>query len=145
MKTIIAILILIITQLITTANAGPLHNAVLGNNLEKIEQLIASGENINAINEEGSWPLLIASTYGFAKATKLLINKGADVNQANQHGYTALHEAASMGYIKVVKALIKNKADINKTDINSYDALKYSQISGTPMVTRYLKRHGASE
>ena len=142
MKKLLIFLILLFPY---TISAGPLHDAVLTDNLEKIEQLLANGEKINEINKEGVWPLLIASTYGFEKATELLINKGANVNQANQYGYTALHEAASMGYIKIVKVLVKNKADVNKKDVNSYSALKYAQSSGTPMVVRYLKRHGAVE
>lgn len=142
MKILLTCLILLLPY---TVSAGPLHGAVLANDLTGIEQLLAKGEKINEINEEGVWPLLIASTYGFADVSKLLISKGANVNQANQYGYTALHEAASMGYIKVVKVLVKSEADVNKTDVNSYNALKYAQTSGTPMIVRYLKRHGAVE
>jgi ankyrin repeat protein len=144
---IIMLIILFLPSLIfpNPGIAGPLHGAVLANNLEKIERLLKKGEKINELNEDGNWPLLLAATYGYADVCKLLIKKGADVNQANQHGYTALHEAASMGYIKVVKILVQNHADVNKVDINNYNALKYALISGTPMVVRYLKRHGAKE
>lgn len=138
------ILILSLYALSTQAAlAGPLHNAVFANNEAKIIAQIKKGEDINEINKEGSWPLLIAATYGNIKAAQVLIKNGADVNKSNNHGYTALHEAASMADRKFVFLLLKNKANISKRDTNNYNALTYAELSGSQKLVRLLKRKGA--
>jgi len=140
MKVTILTICLFLTQ---HAFAGPLHNAVLGNDEAKITAQIKKGEYINEIDNEGSWPLLIAATYGNINAAKVLLEHGADVNRANNHGYTALHEAASMANRKLVLLLLKNNAEINKRDVNSNTALTYAELSGSPKLVRMLKRKGA--
>lgn len=128
------------------ALAAPIHDAVLANDLGKIQSLLKEKENnINAFSDRGTWPLLIAVTYGHEEAVKLLLASGADVNQTNVHGYSALHEAAGLGYYEITKLLIQNNADIHRRDISNYNALNYAQMSGADKIIRLLKRHGAIE
>jgi len=127
------------------ASANDLHSAVLANNLDKITLLIKKGKDVNEINEEGQWPLLICATYGLDKAAVLLIDNGANINMANIHGYTAFHEAASLGYRDIIKVFLKYKGDFSKRDINHYNVLNYAQMSGSESIVRLLKRHGATE
>ena len=123
--------------------AGPLHDAVEVGAINRIEQLVLHGEDINAIDERGIWPLLAATTFGDNKCVELLLKLGADPNLADQYNYTALHEAATLGYREVAETLIKAKAHINPRDISNFTPLGYAKRSGSQEVAELLERHGA--
>jgi len=78
--------------------------------------------NINAVNNEGSTPLILS--VGDAKLVNLLVDSGADVDVVSKKG-AALHLAARNQSCKVVNILIK-KCNVNVTDSEGRTALHYA-------------------
>ena len=58
--------------------------------LEGIKDLLAKGADVNAKDDDGGTPLLIAVTLGNKEIAELLIANGADVNVKDKHGGTPL-------------------------------------------------------
>lgn len=141
-KIITTLLLLLFSSFV---QASELHNAVFSNNLDRIENAIKKGDDVNEVNESGQWPLLIAATYELPKAAELLIKHGAKINFANQHGFTAIHEAASLNNIEVLEVLIKYNADINVKDINKHTPLHYALTSDAPNAARILQKMNAEQ
>ena len=82
--------ILLFTALhpLSTAWAGPLHDAVASEDLNKAQQLISQGTDINAKDQRGQSPLLPAAYGRSYKIVQLLIEKGTDLNIKNDYGQT---------------------------------------------------------
>jgi len=62
--------------------------------------------DINAKNNEGETPLIVASICGFNEISVLLIDSGADVNEKDNDEHSALHYASEKGYNEIVEQLI---------------------------------------
>jgi hypothetical protein len=78
-------------------------------NMALIQQVIAHGANVNAKDEEGRTPLMLAagSEYFSPETIQLLIDKGADLNAQSEGGETALDFAKRAGQAAVVELLAK--------------------------------------
>jgi hypothetical protein len=78
-------------------------------NTALIKQVIAHGANVNARDEEGRTPLMLAagSEYFSPDTIQLLINEGADLNAKSAGGATALDFAKRAGQAAVVELLVK--------------------------------------
>ncbi|KAK8041744.1 hypothetical protein PG993_006267 [Apiospora rasikravindrae] len=74
--------------------------------------LIKQGADINATNDLGWTPLLIALDCGYTDIARLLIEEGADVN-AKTHGQSPLYFALSKGYHDLVTLLTQRGARCN--------------------------------
>ncbi len=95
----------------------PLHLACCskkgGNKKELVDFLISNGVDVNATNQHGSTPLIIAITNGNYEATELLLNaKGIKVNLALNQNFTPLHLAVINQYTPLIKLLLSHK-DLN--------------------------------
>jgi ankyrin repeat protein len=93
----------------------PLYQAVISADLEKAEQLLTSGAELNWQAENGYTPLMLACTYSstpeFALLAEKLVAKGADLDLTAQDGTTALMEAAGNSR-QVFDLLLENGADL---------------------------------
>ncbi|HJQ25577.1 MAG TPA: ankyrin repeat domain-containing protein [Blastocatellia bacterium] len=91
---------------------------------EKVRSLLSEGAKVNARDEEGKTPLMIAALSGKDLPTvKFLIANGADVNAKNKKNDTALIYAASNREADILQALLAAGADINHQNDNGYSAL----------------------
>lgn len=139
----LSVLLLLISLLLSVdLLAGPLHGAAEIGAIDRIEQLIQQGADVNEIDNRGIWPLLAATTYGNTRSVVVLLKHGANPSQADKYNYTALHEAATLCYPDVAEKLIGARANINVRDINSYTPLGYAQLSGCQEVINLLESHG---
>jgi cytochrome c len=119
--------------------AGPLQDAAKAGDLEKIEQLVAQGADVN---EKGlATALHYAIREGHVKAAELLIKRGADVNATSTWG-TPLHLAASGGQADIAQLLLEHGADTNARR-QSQTPLHIAAIAGQTEVVRVLLDHGA--
>lgn len=81
--------------------------AVQGNEIKKVKDLIAQGANVNARNEFGETPLHLAQSKEMAE---FLLSKGADIHaKDNEFGITPLFNAPK----EIFKFLISKGADVN--------------------------------
>ncbi len=120
-----------------------LFDAVSGNRISEIEQLLKQGADVNAKTENGWTPLYCASNWNRIDIAKLLIENGADVNAQNKNGWTPLHEASYWDYVGIAKLLIENGADVNAKNKNGetplYWASRWNQIG----IAKLLIENGA--
>jgi ankyrin repeat protein len=117
--------------------------AVQGNEIKKVKNLIAQGASVNARTEFGETPLHLAQSKEMAgfllskgadihakdnefgmtplfnapkEIFKLLISKGADVNARSKKGLTPLAWSAYGDDLDRIKLLISKGADVNAVD-----------------------------
>ncbi|KAI6170522.1 Suppressor of tumorigenicity 14 protein-like protein [Aphelenchoides bicaudatus] len=92
----------------------PVHNAVLNDLTNLLDELIAANVSINTTNEDQQTPLHIAAEKGYYEVAKALINKDPSLgNATDKHRQTPLHLAALNGYCNIVSLLLSNGADVN--------------------------------
>ncbi len=98
-----------------------IQTAIMTDNLEIVNQHIASGTDINMKDQmSGATPLISAATFGKTAIAKALINAKSDLSITNNDGATALHVAAFFCHVEIVQLLIDAKAD--KTIKNNFGA-----------------------
>lgn len=68
-------------------------------------------------DENGTTPLMVASTKGLTQFVKELLSHGADVNAQDIDNWTALICATKAGHFEVVEVLVGNGADIEHREM----------------------------
>lgn len=119
--------------------------AIKSRNLEKMETLIASGANVNAMRKDYGWSALYqATTNEFSAGALLLLEKGADPNI----GYgdrSALMEASYDGSYSIAEALLKKGATVDDTDAYGDTAMHKAAKRGRANIIRLLESYGANK
>ena len=136
-------------QLIRQATAGtdseePM--SVSGSDSEKpmsiiISSLIALGDDVNRIRDDGETLLISSARQGFTECVKLLLAApGIDVNKAdNECGMTSLHNAAAEGHSECVKLLLAAPGiDVNYADEDGWTPLWSAAYKGQTECVKLL-------
>ncbi|MCC3511869.1 MAG: ankyrin repeat domain-containing protein [Microcoleus sp. PH2017_17_BER_D_A] len=84
-----------------------LYFAAANNQIEVADLLIKYGADVNGECEQGFYPLIVASQFGFVEMVELLIDCGADVSVIIDFGNGALELAAENGHKEVVQILLE--------------------------------------
>ena len=99
-----------------TFGSTSLHYAAKGagptENEEAIIALICGGAKIEARDNAGSTPLIVASKSRKVRLLRALIRNGANVNAQENGGWTALMFAAKDNQIEILRLLLDEKADL---------------------------------
>ncbi len=74
------------------------------------EFLVRQGVDVNAPNDTGDTPLVLAARLGYRLVVKRLIDRGADVNLPSNGGVTPLAAAEEIGNGDVIRLLKNNGA-----------------------------------
>jgi ankyrin repeat protein len=106
-----------------------------------VKLLLESGADINARNNDGETPLMVASLLGHVDIVKLLLAKGADVDAMHKRGMTALMRASFEGHVEVVRVLVDHGADVNVEGM--IPALSLACEMGRTKVVKLLLEKGA--
>ncbi|WP_044419416.1 ankyrin repeat domain-containing protein [Halarcobacter anaerophilus] len=83
-----------------------LHKAVLADNMDVVEKLLAKKVDLNIKDKQGRTALHHTQWRGNYKIARLIISAGADINDADYAGFTILNYAAILGHTKLVVVLI---------------------------------------
>ncbi|KAI9798056.1 MAG: hypothetical protein M1825_005655 [Sarcosagium campestre] len=94
-----------------------LHLAAYHGHAEIIRALLSHGANIEARDEDGMTPLLVASQMGQYTALAHLVRHGANVNSQSNAKITALHIAVSKNLVEITKQLLDAKVDVDACDL----------------------------
>ena len=92
---------------------------------------------VNAINDAGYSPLILACYRGNTKVAEFLINNGADLNYNNSMG-TALMAAVVKNNVEIANLLLDKNVDVEQTDANGTTALIYASMFKNYEITQLL-------
>ena len=106
-----------------------------------LKVLLNHGADINATDENGDTPLMIALADGNKPVTVVLLEHGVDVNRHNIYGGTALILYAN---VDDVNLLLKHGVDIDAVDGEGCTALLMAVDRGDVDMAMNLLRHGAN-
>jgi ankyrin repeat protein len=96
--------------------------------------------DVNALNEAGESPLMMAALKGDLTAAQLLLDRGAKVNQP---GWSPLHYAATGPEPKIVQLLIERGAEIDAASPNDTTPLMMAAQYGSADSANLLLARGA--
>ena len=89
-----------------------------------VQALVDAGADIEAKNDMGRSPLLVACENGNISKVKMLVKAGAEVSTTDNQGNTCLILAARFGHTETVRYLVGLKdVDVNNTDKEDYTSL----------------------
>jgi hypothetical protein len=111
--------------------------------VEVVNALIATGADVNKVDNDGVTPISLASYKGHLEVVQALIAAGADVNKVDDNGYTPMYCASYKGHLEVVQVLIAAGADVNKADDNGYTPMYCASQKGHLEVVQALIAAGA--
>jgi len=101
----------------------PLMAAAWRGRADRVEQLLAAGARLNAVNGDGNTALWLACVNGDAAIIRRLVAAGVPLDHANSTGATALMYAASAGKAGVLQTLLELGADASIRSQDDFTAL----------------------
>ena len=117
--------------------------AVRNNDPTKLSDLVnANSSLLDARDERGSAPLVLAGYLNHPEAVKCLVEAGADVNTVSGTG-TALMGVCFKGYVDIARYLIEAGADVNIVIENMGTALTFANMGKHTEVVALLRASGA--
>lgn len=119
--------------------------AVRQNDLDELKSLQLQGADVNAPDDKGITPLIMALRQTNEAAVVWLIQKGADIHRAAPSGATPLMWAVHRQMTNVVTTLLAGKANLNLRDENGRTALSYAAETGSRVLVHILLNAGASD
>lgn len=142
MNTLRVVPVFFLSLLIGAGCKTSLFKAVQQNDLAKVQEAAARGEDLN--NKEGgkNTPLHIALVNGYDSVAEFLIEKGADVNEPNVVGAPPLLLAVGRGNDKIVQMLMAKGASPGFRDPDGRTLLHYSAAFNHTDVTQTLLTKG---
>lgn len=121
--------------------------ATRNDDVKLVKLLIASGVDVNAIEEDAGHgrysPLKWACLKGFVECAKTLLEAKADPNERTLHFEAPLHEASFAGQVECVKLLIAHKANINAQGDQGYSSLHFAIFANSCECVKELVHAGA--
>ena len=119
-----------------------IHEAAKTGNIEVVKQHLASGGDVDAVDDEWSMtPLFFAANEGHVQVAEFLISAGADVNAKNRFDRTPLYRAAYWGKKEIAEILIAKGADVN-TQQRDGTPLDWANQYGHPETANIIRENG---
>ena len=118
---------------------------------DTIQSFLERGADVDAVDDNHSTLLHMASFDGRVKAAQLLLEHGANTNVRNRKGHTPLHRAlfklgdgAGARYFETIQLLLERGADVDALDDAQSTPLHVASVYGSAKATRLLLWHGAN-
>ena len=99
--------------------------------------------DVNATDEFGRTPLMVAALLGRKDFCTYLMANGAIVDARGKYQMTALHEASANGQLEIVKLLLAAGANINATSSDGLTPLMCASAWGYSSLAQLLLSAGA--
>ena len=111
--------------------------------LERMEEDIAAGADINFLDGSGDTPFMAAAHAGCLEAAKLLIRHGADPDKRGRTTCTVLNEAARSGRMEMIRYLVEElKLPVNQQDYFGWSPVFCAAQHCCIEALQYLLEHG---
>lgn len=117
-------------------------SAVRAKRLESAMVLVDAGVDVNAVDEAGRTPLMLAAASGWTDTVRELLRRSAQPNIVDSMGRAALWYAAAAGNAQVVEALLAHKASADRADESGATPLLIAAANGHAAVVALLLRGG---
>jgi len=128
-----------------TLGSKTLHYAVDAARVDLVRDLAQRGADLEARDERGYSPLILAAFKGRTAVLRILVEGGADAKARDRHGNSALMFAAQCGDLEGVKLLLAVGADVSARGQNGYTALKIAKLCSQVEVAHFLAAHGGTD
>jgi ankyrin repeat protein len=126
------------------AQENDLFHAAYKGDVTRAKELLSSGADVNARNQQGNTALFLAAYQGFPEVVNLLLDNKAEIDGKCMGGATPLLAAAQEGHKEVVAILVARGAKVNaKSDQGALTPLIAALHAGHPDVAEVLLAHGA--
>lgn len=120
-------------------------DAVRKSSIKELEDAIANRANLNYVDLNEDFPLMIAVSNQWIPGIKLLIENGANISQTNFNKQTALMIAArDCENDNILKSLVDKGANINAKDQTGKTAIMYACENKNTIALKYLVKMGAN-
>ena len=120
-------------------------DAVRKSSIKELEDAIANRANLNYVDLNEDFPLMIAVSNQWIPGIKLLIENGANISQTNFNKQTALMIAArDCENDNILKSLVDKGANINAKDQTGKTAIMYACENKNKIALKYLVKMGAN-
>src|SRR5690625_1262242 len=124
--------------------AQDIFNLAATGTAEQVREAIAAGANIEARDDNGVTPLMLASAGGSADVVQALLAAGANTEARDAEGWTPLMWASMLGSADVVQALLAAGANTEARNDNGRTPLMYASWFGSADVVQALLAAGAN-
>lgn len=124
-------------------HTAPIENAIAGNNIQRVNQLLQEGTDPNTRAPNGTPILNIAAHTNRVAISQLLLDRGADLESRDRNGLTALHAAAYSGSFGTAKVLIDRGAAVNAVTRSKMRPLNFATVNGFNDIGDLLRGKGA--
>lgn len=125
------------------SSTAALQNAVRTRDRAQILHLLESEpELVNARDERGTTPLILATYLGDLETTKILVEAGADLDAVSGSG-TALMGTCFKGHALIAKYLVEAGANVNARGPGGKTALHFAAEYNQPGIVVGLLESGA--
>ncbi|XP_038205714.1 2-5A-dependent ribonuclease-like isoform X2 [Arvicola amphibius] len=133
------------SQRTTDEDSLLLIKAVEEGNVDRIQQLLDRGADVNVCEDIGGWtPLHNAVEHGRVDIVDLLLRHGADPHRRKKNGATPFIIAGLPGDVRLLQRFLSEGADVNECDNNGFTAFMEAAENGRVEALRFLFDKGAN-
>jgi hypothetical protein len=126
----------------TALAADPIQYAASYLDWSQVERSLKQGADVNARDEKGKTPLILATERGRLPIIEGLLGVGADINAQDEEGRSVLYHAITTGDRALVKALIAAGADLGLSQLQLSSPVKAAIAEGDAELVRIFLAAG---
>ena len=126
----------------TRGSGDAIFAAAKNRNMRMLQQILASGVNVEHRNFNGETALHIAASLGNLQMVRFLISKGANVNSRTGKQWLPIHHATRFSHPPVANYLISRGASLWAKTSDGLSAIDFAKKSKNPQILAIATSRG---